>query len=95
MAKTNTTPAPHSWSLLNWPESVWPNDAERARWIVRAYRDQLLYHRALTRVGKRLVIMGDGWSRFLSARTKDVCRFESNNNDCGRSALKPQTKLAA
>ena len=95
MAKANTQAAPHSWDVLDWPESVWPSDSKRARWIVRAYRDQLLYHRALTRVGKRLVILGDGWGRFLAARTKDVRHFESNNNDCGRGASKSQPKLAA
>jgi hypothetical protein len=88
MSKPKTEAAPHSWDVAEWPAHVWPNDADRARWIVRAYRDQLLYHHALTRVGKRLVVLGAGWTRFLSVRADDVKRYNSNNPDCGRAAAK-------
>jgi len=88
MGVRNSEVLPHSWEITSWPPSVWPNDTGRARWLVRAYRDQLLRHKALTRVGKRIVILGDGWSRFLAACASDVRGFHSNNQSCGRADSK-------
>jgi len=87
-----TEPAPHSWDIAAWPQHVWPHDPKRAKWLVKAYRTDLLYHRALTRIGKRLVVLGDGYLRFMTARAKHVTDFESNNNDCGRSMIKPKSR---
>ena len=75
-----TQAAPHTWDVGEWPEHVWPHEATRARWIVRAYRNDLLYHRALTRIGKRLVVIGEGWMRFLAAESAHVEDFASNNS---------------
>ena len=87
MASKSSAVAPHSWDVLNWPATVWPNEGQRAQWIVRSYRDQLLYHRALTRVGKRLVVIGCGYEKFLAAQASGVKGFRSNNPDAGRSEL--------
>lgn len=85
MPKSNAASAPHSWDLDHWPSAVWPGNRERASWVLRAYRNELLYHRALTRIGKRLVVLGAGYEKFLAARMKNVEGFASNNPDCGRT----------
>ena len=68
----------HSWDLDGWPEYVWPNDSDRARWVVRSNRRELIAEGALTRVGKRVVILGNGYSRWLARRADRVDRFNSN-----------------
>lgn len=68
----------HSWDLDGWPQSVWPNDPDRAKWVVRSNRRELMAEGALSRVGKRLVILGRGYSRWLSRQSDRVTRFDSN-----------------
>jgi hypothetical protein len=69
---------PHSWDFDSWPGSVWPNDPIRAKWVVRSNRRELVAEGALTRVGKRVVILGKGYSRFLARRADRLGQFESN-----------------
>ena len=70
---------PHSWDLSTWPSGLFPEDPERARWLIRAYRDELMRCGALARVGKTLVILGKGYSSWLSQRAAHVPGYISNN----------------
>lgn len=68
--------APHSWSLDSWPSTVWPHSGERARYVVRTLKLELIDAGALTRVGKMLVFMGAGYTRFLQQRGAKVAKFD-------------------
>lgn len=68
----------HSWDFDSWPQSVWPNDPDRAKWVVRSNRRELMAEGALSRIGRRLVILERGYSRWLARQADRVTRFESN-----------------
>lgn len=80
---SNTSPVladlPHSWGVADWPPSVYPNDSVRGRWIVRAYRRELMEEGALARAGKSLIILGRGYGRWLAKRAAHVPGYVSNN----------------
>jgi hypothetical protein len=78
MAQKPQTFELQSWDLQSWPLSVWPNDPKRAGWILRTYRPELLECGALTRIGKRIVVLGPGYRRFLNRHIGDVTEFQSN-----------------
>jgi hypothetical protein len=63
---------PHSWSIERWPAHVHPGTATRARYLVRAHRDELLSVGALARVGRELVILGEPYSAWLGKNTGRV-----------------------
>jgi hypothetical protein len=69
---------PHSWDFDNWPSTVWPNDPIRAKWVVRSNRRDLVAEGALSRVGKKIVILGRGYSRWLARRADRVGQYDSN-----------------
>lgn len=79
----------HSWDCRSWPPAVWPNDAKRARWVLRAYRSELVAAGALSRGGKALVILGRGYARWLARRAGEVTEFESNNPSMRRDPRQP------
>lgn len=73
---------PHSWELISWETvapDVWPHTLKRAKWIATAYRKELMEAKALTRVGKTLVFLGAGYTRWLERRSQHVAEFTSNN----------------
>ncbi len=70
---------PHSWDLNHWPASVWPGEGARARWVLRAYRTELVEEGALSRAGKMLIVLGRGYGRWLDRRIAKVGEIESNN----------------
>ena len=72
----NRYPVPHSWSLSTWPDDVWPHKTDRARYVVRANRSELLAAGVLTRVGRELVILGDRYGRWLQRKSVDVPGYE-------------------
>ena len=80
---------PHSWDFDSWPESVWPNEPDRAKWVVRSNRRELMAEGALTRVGKRVVVLGRGYSRWLSRRADRVTDFDSNLPHLRRTVRSP------
>lgn len=82
MPKTqlSVTPVPHSWDLENWPPSVYPNRESRARYLLRAHREELILAGALTRVGRELVVFGEGYSRWLQKKSVDVPDFVALTN---------------
>jgi hypothetical protein len=77
MPKTRTAaaPAPHSWDLEHWPSNVYPHSESRARWLLRAHRDELLAAGALTRIGREIVVLGARYSRWLESKSHDVPGF--------------------
>lgn len=74
MPKTevSVTPVPHSWDLENWPAAVYPHRESRARYILRAHRDELILAGALTRVGRDLVVFGEAYARWLQKKAANV-----------------------
>ena len=73
-------PVPHSWDFEHWPQAVYPHTESRARWLMRAHRDELLAAGALVRVGRELVVLGEPYARWLQAQAANVPGFESNAN---------------
>lgn len=67
-----------SWSVAGWPPTVYPGDAQRGRYLVRAHRDELLRAGALARVGRELVVIGPRYVRWLERRTADVAGYVCN-----------------
>lgn len=83
MAQSNNSPripGAASWSIQTWPASVWPNDPVRARYLVRAQRDELMRAGALARVGRELVILGDRYGRWLQRQAANVPGYECPAN---------------
>jgi hypothetical protein len=79
------TPTPRlpglaSWSIVNWPEGVYPGSPDRARYLVRTHKGELLHAGALVRVGRELVILGDRYGKWLQRRAADVATYECNAN---------------
>lgn len=70
--------APHSWDLEHWPQAVYPHSESRARYMLRAYRDELMAAGALVRVGRELVVLGDRYTRWLQMQAGRVPGYESN-----------------
>jgi hypothetical protein len=68
-------PAPHSWSIENWPPGVYPHTPGKGRYIVRCNRTALTHAGALTRIGRDLVILGDPFSRWLESQSSRVDGF--------------------
>jgi hypothetical protein len=81
-SKPKPAPAPigDSWDVKNWPPSVWPNSAKRARWILRSARNSLDEAGALTRYKRELIINGDAYRRWLfsPAMRRAVGEFSNN-----------------
>ena len=83
--KKNPPPTlPHSWGLHDWPAGVWPG-ADRARYVLRAHRTELIRYGALTRIGRELVVLGAGYAQFLAAQTERVESYQIPPN-MGREA---------
>jgi len=67
---------PHSWAVDEWPTTVYPHRPNRGKYIVRAFRTQLIAAGALTRIGRDLVVLGTGYSSWLSKQSDKVEGFE-------------------
>ncbi len=74
--KLVTQPIPHSWALDEWPSFCYPHRASRARYLIRSHRNELVAAGALTRVGRDLVVLGAGYSAWLSKQSARVDGFE-------------------
>jgi hypothetical protein len=84
MAAHKVSPIPHSWALTSWPKDVYPHDASKARYIVRAHRDALVAIGALTRIGRDLVIFGTGYNQWLHLQAGNVAGFDIAPNRARR-----------
>jgi hypothetical protein len=58
-------PVPHSWDLEHWPVHVSPHSPDRARYLIRTSKCELIAAGALCRVGRQLVLLGAGYTRWL------------------------------
>ena len=67
---------PHSWPASKWPANVFPNDPGDARNLIRFFRNELVAAKALTRIGRRLVVMGDRYDAWLRSRAPEVEAFQ-------------------
>lgn len=79
----------HSWSLSDWPEDVFPNSTQKAKYTVRAHRDSLVREGALVRVGRELVIIGERYHRWLAKQAGQVPGYScpaNRSSDKGVSA---------
>lgn len=77
---------PHSWSVNTWPADVYPHSPARARWLLRAHRDDLLAAKALSRVGREIVVIGRQYTKWLEQRVRAVSDFECPANRPGAEA---------
>ena len=77
MSKTSTTtPLPHDWTFRNWPADVYPYEGTRGRHLVRQNQNDLVAAGALTRIGKQIVVLGAGYTKWLAAQTYRVTEFD-------------------
>jgi hypothetical protein len=85
-ARSKAAPVPHSWPINDWPQTVYPNKSSSGRYVVRAYRDELQACGALTRVGRELVVLGEGYARFLARQSSKVSDYPIAPNQAGEAA---------
>jgi hypothetical protein len=76
VVKQVTVVVPHSWRLRDWPADVAPGNYIRGRRICRAYRSELVTEGALSRLGRELVVLGAGYSRWLAKQADKVSDFD-------------------
>lgn len=67
---------PHSWDVEHWPPTVYPHSGHRARYLIRAYRDELIREGVMSRVGRELVFLGARFNRWLEKRAAYVPGYE-------------------
>ena len=85
MVKAYEIPAiRHSWTLMGWPTDVYANDANRARYIVRVHRAELLAAGALSRIGRQIVVLGLPYTSWLARHASRVEGFSPAINDTAR-----------
>jgi hypothetical protein len=77
MARTDI---PHSWSIANWPTTVWPSSERKARYFVRANKSALIQAGVLSRVGRDLIVLGARYSKWLELQASNVPGYEPAMN---------------
>jgi hypothetical protein len=77
-ARTQNTAAlaPHSWDFEHWPSHVYPHSENRARWLLRSKRAELLAAGAVVRVGREFVFIGAKFTRWLQMNACAVPNFK-------------------
>jgi hypothetical protein len=76
MSKPTAQPAPHSWPVSKWPAHVWPCDSARGRRFCRTYEKELVKAKALTRMGRDRVVMGEPFLRYMDRQRAKLLDFE-------------------
>lgn len=67
---------PFTWDLSTWPPDVWPFEGEKARHVIRQHADELLRAGALTRPAHKIIIFGDGYTKWLRSKAARVLSAE-------------------
>lgn len=66
---------PHSWTIGNWPEFVYPGTPSRARYLFRTRKAELLGANAVARVGRDLIFFGANYGRWLEMQRGNVLGY--------------------
>jgi hypothetical protein len=77
---TAIAPLPHDWLVATWPQAVFPYDSRRARHLIRCNQDELIRFKALTRIGRTLVILGPGYLAWLESQQGRVADYSIRAN---------------
>jgi hypothetical protein len=76
MAKTHVPAIPHSWRQEDWPPGIYPGRPSKAKYVLRAHRNELVASGALTRIGRELVVLGAQYVAWLTKNSNRVEGFE-------------------
>ncbi len=72
---------PASWEIADWPSGVWPGNPSRGKRVCIVHRDSLIKHLALTRVERRIVVIGSSYMRWLQSHATRVKDFHIAPNE--------------
>jgi hypothetical protein len=75
MSKPKVVPLPHSWRLCAWPPDVVPNSTSAAKHLIRTHREELRRFGALSRVGRDIIVIGEGYAAFLASKMSRVDNY--------------------
>lgn len=64
------------WGKKTWPPEVWPHNLNRADYLIRTRRAELLAAGAICRVGREIVVIGPRYTRWLERQASRVPDFE-------------------
>ena len=67
----------HSWSFDGWPEDVYPHTPERARYLFRHHKAELIAAGAVCRIGTKILFLGAGYSLWMASATAKMRGFEA------------------
>lgn len=85
MSARHALPAmPHSWSVAQWPASVFPGSTAKARYLIRAHKSELVAAGAIVRVGRELVTIGAKYIRWLETKAHQVQDYHCTANSSKR-----------
>ena len=74
-----TIAVPHDWTIRCWPRDVYPYDGTKARHMLRVHQAKLVAAGALTRIGREIVVLGAGYSRWLASNAGNVTEWAETN----------------
>ncbi len=66
--------SPREWSAR--AAHIWPHTSQRADYVCRAYRNELVAAGALVRVGKELIVRLEAYDRWLAKRARMVADYD-------------------
>jgi hypothetical protein len=67
---------PHSWPSSRWLPDVYPNTTEKARYLIRTHKRELIECGALVRIGRELVVIGAAYAKWLNRHGVQVPGYE-------------------
>jgi hypothetical protein len=70
---------PHSFPLSEWTEKapmLYPGDTQKAKYLYRTHKRELVEASAIARVGRELIVFGQPYAKWLARKTARVHNFE-------------------